>query len=539
MKKSLLLVALMLLPLMANASENDNLVNAKQKLASLYKYAFKYEDKLKGDEGTKDYVITTDPDSLANLNMETDLNKYFLFNVQDQNTLVSIPKELYNPDIEVEIGTTDVFYDKENYTYYKVGEGTKSIAFDNDAFSDITNKYGRVSNNDFFYLAPLAPTTAPQVEIKLLGNTPSTTNTFGLGEPAQVMSGKYDIMVVMVPYWYSLIPNENDTIADEFYDQHYIDSISAITKMCFTGQVRYNNDNANGRDFISKKSSIIEFDGSKVDTLMVFEDFEFPYSYKDLSYSYPTLILTGATKLSNIKKGFIYSLYIDRVILKSKESGEEIVIDPQTIVSFTEGQMATIILPTTPDPELGKYYRLDRREEGKIIFEEELAPQAHVPYIIMPKKDFIIDLSTLDLDGCYRDSVSVDGITFIGSYVSEDLDYLADCYIDIIDITPDCHEDDYCIEIPVIGALRAFLRVNTRWEDPYNPGGTRGAELQKKLEIVLHDNETAISEIKYDRVKTEKYDDAVYDLQGRQVANGQRLTAKGIYILNGKKIAVK
>lgn len=373
---------------------------------------------------------------------------------------------------------------------------------------------------------------------------PSTTNAFGLDEPVQVMSGKYDIMVVMVPYWYSLVSNENGTIADEFYDQKYIDSISAMTKMCFSAQVRYNN-NTIKKDEISKKTSVIEYDGSKVDTLMVFEDFEFPYSYKDLNYSYPTLILAGATRALTVKRGFIYALCIDRVILKSKESGEEIVIDPQTIVSFTEGQMATIILPTDPDPELGKYYRLDRREEGKIIFEEELAPQAHIPYIIMPKKDFIIDLITLELDGCYRDSVSVDGITFIGSYVSEDLDYIENCYIDIIDITPDCHEDDYCIEIPIIGALRAFLRVDTHWEDPYNPGGTRSIAKQEKLQIILLDNNdaSAINDIQEETINGKPTDGAIYDLTGRkvnwQLATGNWQLPKGIYIRNGKRFLVK
>jgi hypothetical protein len=99
--------------------------------------------------------------------------------------------------------------------------------------------------------------------------------------------------------------------------------------MCFTGQLRYNNNAANGKDVTNKKSSIIEYDGTKVDTLMVFEDFEFPYSYKNLRYSYPTLILEGATKTASAKNGFIYPLYIDRVILKSKETGEETILDPQ------------------------------------------------------------------------------------------------------------------------------------------------------------------------------------------------------------------
>jgi len=546
MKKSLFLVVLMLLPLMANASENDNLVNAKQKLASLYKYAHKYENKLEGDEGNFRIYDIYDPDSLADINMATDLNHIMYLMLRSQGNLeeISIPRELYNPDVEVEIGT-DAIYNKSSMSYYKAGEGTKSIDFDNSVFSAITTKYGCVSHNNFYFIASPSPTSNPHVEIKLLGNTPSTTNTFGLDEPTQVMSGKYDIMVVMVPFWYSLVPNENGIISSEFYDEHYIDSIASITKMSFTGQLRYNNDDARAKDVTSKKSTVIEYNSLKVDTLTVFEDFEFPFSYKDINDSYPTLILEGATQSRTLKKGYIYPLCVDRVILKSKENGEEIVINPHTTVSFTQSQMATIILPTDPDPELGKYYRLDRREEGKIIFEEELAPKAHIPYIIMPEKNFTIDISTLNLDGCYRDSVSVDGITFIGSYVNEEIGYETNFYIDIIDITPDCREDDYCIQKNMIGALRAFLRVDTHWEDPYNPGGTRSIAKQEKLQIVLLDNNdaSAINDIQEGTVNGKPTDGAIYDLTGRkvnwQLATGNCQLPKGIYIRNGKKILVK
>lgn len=215
-------------------------------------------------------------------------------------------------------------------------------------------------------------------------------------------------------------------------------------------------------------------------------------------------------------------------------------------VNFTQDQMATIILPTDPDPELGKYYRLNRRQNNLIVFEEEHAPKAHVPYIILPKKDFVIDLSTLDLEGCYRDSVFADGITFIGSFVSEEVECAANCYIDIIDLTPDCHEDIFCEKKPIIGALRAFLRVDTHWEDPYNPGGTRSIAKQEKLQIVLLDNNdaSAINNITQERtVNGKPTDGAIYDLTGRkvnwQLATGNCQLPKGIYIRNGKRFLVK
>ena len=193
-------------------------------------------------------------------------------------------------------------------------------------------------------------------------------------------------------------------------------------------------------------------------------------------------------------------------------------------VSFTAGQMATIILPTAPDASKGKYYRLDRYEDGQIIFEQELQPQAHIPYIIVPNEDFSINLRTLDLAGCYRDTISVAGISFIGSFTSEEFDYEEGAYIDIIDKTPDCRFDESC----VIGALRAYLLV--RWDDPYNQGGTRVPPLNKRG-IVLRDYETGITS-----PLRETAEGALFDLQGRKL---QGKPSRGIYIENRKKVLVK
>ena len=208
---------------------------------------------------------------------------------------------------------------------------------------------------------------------------------------------------------------------------------------------------------------------------------------------------------------------LDAVIGKSSD----VINEP---VTFTAGQIATIILPTEPDVSKGKYYRLDRVEEGKIIFEQELQPRAHIPYIIVPSEDFSIDLSTLDLAGCYRDTVSVDDVSFIGSYVSEAFDYQDGFYIDIIDTTPDCRFDEFC----VIGALRAYLLV--RWDDPYNQGGTKVPPLEK-LEVVLHDYGTSLAS-----PLREKGEGAIYDLQGRLLPDKP---SKGIYIENRHKRMIK
>ena len=254
--------------------------------------------------------------------------------------------------------------------------------------------------------------------------------------------------------------------------------------------------------------------------------------------------------LSLFKEGFSYEERHYRSMLVHFERNGEVLYDvwpAKETVSFTKDQMATIILPTEPDASKGKYYRLDRCEKGKIIFEEELSPKARTPYIIVPKEDFSIDLNALDLDGLLRDTVSVKGASFIGSYCHEELSCQDDFYIDIIDATPDCQADDFNQRKAIVGALRACLIVN--WDDPYNPGGSKG--ITGKRELVLKDNPNGITEmksegVKSEGVKNEKYDDAIYDLSGRKVTyslptrEGQGGSLrKGIYIQNGKTILIK
>ena len=194
--------------------------------------------------------------------------------------------------------------------------------------------------------------------------------------------------------------------------------------------------------------------------------------------------------------------------------------------SFTEGQMATIVLPTEPEASKGKYYRLDRVEGRQIVFEQELHPQAHIPYIIVPNEDFSIDINTLDLAGCSPDTVSIEGVYFIGSYVSEELEQQEGCCIQIIDTTPDCSisfSEETGKGAFLIGALRAYLT----WDDPIDHGGAKG---RGDMEIVLRDYGTDIKTHSNSPLKGENK----YDLSGRKIVNGK---SHGIYIENGQKRA--
>lgn len=137
------------------------------------------------------------------------------------------------------------------------------------------------------------------------------------------------------------------------------------------------------------------------------------------------------------------------------------------------------MLPVAPDPSLGRYYRLDRRGVGsdeearRIYFKREPSPQADIPYILFPEKDFELDMGDYDLSRepgsivvpipeeiqnrfppdyykCY--------VAMYGSYKNQGVDFsrLTDGEIyQFLDVTQDCYADGpYYGQI---GACRAYM----------------------------------------------------------------------------------
>ena len=367
---------------------------AYQRLSEAYNYATTYDDKSKGDLNTTATIKGLDPDSLKEMSLEMDLIAPLVFNIHKQpkrgeemwtlemfktfkgdggkpnspdeyllntfgDTLRNVgqwdktslfdgepvemsnglayevnswnfPKEYYTPDVEVEIENVGIFYNTES-TKYKVGVGSRRYSFSNEVYSDVTDIYGKVSNGNFYHLDAPGPTAAPKVEIKLRGNNPNA-----YVPNAQVMSGKYDIQLVVVPRWYIDIVTaseiedrffKKDTIVNEFdetdttfvptteIDTNYVKNLASINKFKFRTQISYNNDAAKDKtsSWVTSTS-----DGLKVDTITIAEDFEFPYSYKNMRFTYPTLILEGYTGKNDAKNGFVYDLVLDKVILRRK-----------------------------------------------------------------------------------------------------------------------------------------------------------------------------------------------------------------------------
>ena len=341
--------------------------DGQAKLAPLYKYANSYEDRVKGDKGTTAIIKEFNPDSLSALAVGANILVPLLGRTAaGQETRLSngiayaasqwpVPVTEYKPDVEVEVGS-NAYYCQSSDKYY-TGTGV-TMSFSNLGTDEVTDAYGRVSHDNFYQMRPKG-TTHPKGEIKLVGDG---------GE--RVLSGKYDIYVVMVPYWYTWmgIPTDlpvatrvgqdyeigrNDTItyypeyeypyatkaqadsafladamkyAEILKDEHYVDSVAQKNKNKFKVQLRYNN---GANTDATNKAVEIDYSAQRVDTIRVVEDFEFPYSYGNVTNSYPTLIIQGSATSADMRtRGYIRNLCIDKIILRSKEDGSETIVTP-------------------------------------------------------------------------------------------------------------------------------------------------------------------------------------------------------------------
>ena len=355
-----------------------------EKLKSHYQYASTYEDMVKQEQQQKaSTVFFTDmnPDSLQDMSLKMDIITPGLFNIHkqpkiggvqtgtpwtiehfiqtkareaeyllntrndtlrstptwDQTTLFNgelkemsngyaylvnqwnFPKEFYFPDVEVEVDGR-MFYNGGVNGFWR-GSG-QTVSFSNNTYSYIAEKYGRVSKNNYYRLAPEGSGVNLQAQLRLYGNFNEA-----YVPNAQVMSGKYDIYMVMVPDWYYNI-SRSGQLDSVYYDSAYVDSIAQKSKYKMKLQVKYNN---GGSKDVTSKQVTVEYDGMKVDTLLVLEDFEFPYSYKNIQgrFSYPLLIIQQGVSTTDIRRNYTRFLNFDRVILRSKEDGSEIEVAPK------------------------------------------------------------------------------------------------------------------------------------------------------------------------------------------------------------------
>lgn len=271
----------------------------------------------KGTEA--EYFLNTRGDTLRNIENKWDKTELFPgepLEMSNGYAYISdtwnLPKEYYFPDVEIKP------YSYMFNLYSETFKGSvSSETFTNSLYPEIVAKYGKVSKDQFYIMKPDG-STKPEGNLILQGNYDLAYN-----RNAKVMSGKYDIYMVLVPYWYKeILDKGNDSL---YLDSAYVDSVANISKNKIKLQVIYDNGTKNGG---KGKSIKVDWDARKVDTVLVIPDMEFPYSYQNLEHSYPIMSIVSDASNSDVKKGYIRELCIDRVILKSKEDDTVVEVDP-------------------------------------------------------------------------------------------------------------------------------------------------------------------------------------------------------------------
>lgn len=217
------------------------------------------------------------------------------------------PHKLYKPDVIVEVGYQSLF----NNSDWTLGpQAPQSIGFSNSIAKAWADTTGFVSHNNFYYVYPPTATSSPKIEFRLVG-------TDGENRESEVMSGKYDIGVVLVPNYYMI---STDSIIYTFGANGNAAVVNGDTiplKHKIQGILSYC-DNKATKD-ATATSELMEYSGEKVDTIWLFKDFQFPYTYKNLRKTYPSIQLTTKTTSAERKNGYSNDFCIDRIILRSKE----------------------------------------------------------------------------------------------------------------------------------------------------------------------------------------------------------------------------
>ena len=172
----------------------------------------------------------------------------------------------------------------------------QSYSFNNSNKLATDSLLGRISENSFLYFSN--GNSSPTVSFKLTDRQ----------RDHQVCSGvMYYVKVVMVPDFYRF---DTDSITGEGYGNLMRANIIYIDGKTPLSSGKLSETKTKNTDF--------EYSGNKVDTILV-DSITFPYTYKNLSKSYPVLTLTSRAKASDLRKGYQHPFSIDRIILEAKK----------------------------------------------------------------------------------------------------------------------------------------------------------------------------------------------------------------------------
>ena len=248
-------------------------------------------------------------------------NFYDTYGAQDVEVKVNY-NSIYQPG-RYNLSTSDQKNTKE-YTY--AGQYERK-AF-NNATRKLSQKHGRVSENYFYYICKDDGESQSSITLILKD----------WERDHQIMSNiDYEIGLVLVPNFYRF---DSDTYYDQVYGTYNPDNLpieeydpdGSILKQYFRTdsiQVDFSWMDLNGKEQKTTKKAdrfFCCYNGENVDTVWVHHDKEttngiinFPASYKNLRYAYPTITITALKNNDTRKRNHISYFGIDRVILRAKK----------------------------------------------------------------------------------------------------------------------------------------------------------------------------------------------------------------------------
>lgn len=180
-------------------------------------------------------------------------------------------------DIEVEGESVNYLYNDGILVSTKVNTATVLNSARNPKIK------GSIGGGAYAYTVPLTTNTATNIAYRL----------------PDILSAKYDIYAVILP------ENIQDTLNTN------------PLPLKFAATLNYYNGVTQGET--PKSTSNFISDTTKVDTILLFEDFQFPVAYKGVSGAYPILTLKVTAGPREINKTYSNSIYLDKIILKAKE----------------------------------------------------------------------------------------------------------------------------------------------------------------------------------------------------------------------------
>ena len=203
----------------------------------------------------------------------------------------------------------NIDFDASLYQIYDRTTSTRASEYyiSNTTAEDWIDKYGRCSQQRYLHVEASSTSTNPEVAFGLTGN-----KNMANGSNAGVMSGKYDIQIVMVPRWYETSYETPDTDGAALKNR-------VVCTLYYWDESLIGNTDLKYTKHIKLTSASVGYSGEKVDTITVFTDVEFPVSYKNLNNTYPVLHLKSNVTTEGVKNGYSRPFNIDRIILKSKD----------------------------------------------------------------------------------------------------------------------------------------------------------------------------------------------------------------------------